>query len=326
MPSMGPCGECNSLRRLKVLEAHLRPSQPAVRGCSSIPTRVGKATGCGGVRIAYCVYGRQASPDRLPVLLLRGMGMTKEDSAGLAATMCRLGRVLVAVDNRGSGDSDFPETDFAMDHMALDAAAVMKDIGADKYHVLGFSMGGTVAQLLALTEPSAVVSLVVACSHFGGPGMAAVSNRYRALASQVGPSDEREFTEWVRTLFEYNFPEDWRNGAGRKRYAELLADFEEAERKRRDKPPRSATGQTRAVLEFLRVGIESRLKAVQCPTFVVTGDRDAVMPPRNSELLVERIPQAELCKLRGLGHMFWEQEPDKSAEVIANFWLRVEAK
>eukprot|EP01062_Namystynia_karyoxenos_P008253 TRINITY_DN128_c0_g1_i1.p1 TRINITY_DN128_c0_g1~~TRINITY_DN128_c0_g1_i1.p1 ORF type:complete len:324 (+),score=80.01 TRINITY_DN128_c0_g1_i1:97-1068(+) len=308
--------------RLQVLRSHLHAAGLGAALPAAAPPASKGIADRGGVRIAYLVYRPTGRAVGLPVLMLRGFGMTKEDSAGLATALTAHGRVMVAVDNRGSGESDFPEGDYTLEDMARDAASVMGALGAERYHVCGVSMGGAVALLTAIADQRRVASVSVGCSYFGGPNMAPVPTDYYSLATQEYPKEEEAFRTWVLTLFRFNFTEEWREGEGKERFAELLRDYEAAERSKRDRPPRSAKGQTRAVLRFFKEGIEDQVRRLQTPALVFTGDKDRVVPPVNTDLLAERLPRAQKVVLAGHGHMFWEESPAKTAATLTAFWAQ----
>jgi 3-oxoadipate enol-lactonase len=113
-----------------------------------------------GTRIHYEVAGRRRGE---PVLLVQGLGT---DLRGWAFQRFALGRRhrLYLVDNRGVGGSDAPPGPYDLEVMAADARAVLDAEGVPSAHVVGASMGGVIAQLLAVQSPERVRSLVLACT------------------------------------------------------------------------------------------------------------------------------------------------------------------
>lgn len=121
----------------------------------------------GGLRIAYELRGT-VHRRRPWLVLLQGMGF---DRIGWQPVLGNLGRHfrLVLIDNRGSGRSDRPAGAFAVADMVGDVLAVLDAVGIHRAHVLGASLGGMVAQELAITHPERVDSLVLACTTPGWP-------------------------------------------------------------------------------------------------------------------------------------------------------------
>ncbi|MEY2570360.1 MAG: 3-oxoadipate enol-lactonase, partial [Acidimicrobiaceae bacterium] len=113
-----------------------------------------------GTRIRYRVEGRKGGE---PVLLIQGLGV---DSRGWLLQRVALActyRVL-SVDNRGTGGSEKPVGPYDLEQLALDALAVLDAEGIDSAHMVGASMGGIIAQIIAVRHPSRVRSLVLACT------------------------------------------------------------------------------------------------------------------------------------------------------------------
>jgi len=116
-----------------------------------------------GVSIHYEVWGRRAAT---PVLMIQGLGA---DSRGWALQRMAFGRRhrCYALDNRGVGQSDRPPGPYSLDRMAGDAIAVLDQEGIESAHVMGASMGGVIAQILAVLHPGRVRSLTLACTRVG---------------------------------------------------------------------------------------------------------------------------------------------------------------
>ena len=140
-----------------------------------------------GIRLHYGVSGRRSGP---PVLLIQGLGADK--------SLWNLQRLAlapryhtIAIDNRGAGRSDKPYGVYSLEQMADDAVAVLDDAGVDDAHVVGASMGGAIAQLVAIRHPHRVRSLTLACTACPQPSVAS------RAAGRAGPRP-RSGTAWGR--------------------------------------------------------------------------------------------------------------------------------
>jgi 3-oxoadipate enol-lactonase len=253
-----------------------------------------------GVEIAF--ESRGEGP---PLLLVHGLGYGGR-GWGPAFDLLAETFHVVAFDNRGFGQSDVPPGPYTVAELAGDTAAVLEAAGVDRANVVGASLGGMVAQELALSVPERVDRLVLVGTTPGGPtsyAMPAVTTRLMLEAAALDPEVAlRLFVE---------------NALG----AEGRADADLVERilaYRRASPP-DAKGwyaQSAAGAAFDAV---DRLESIRARTLVVHGTEDVVVDARNGELLAARIPNARLELLAGCGHLpFWEQ-PERFCELVRDF-------
>jgi pimeloyl-ACP methyl ester carboxylesterase len=176
----------------------------------------------------------------------------------------------------------------SMPQMAAEAAGVLRELGLDSAHVLGVSMGGMVAQELALRFPERVRGLILAATTPGGP---------RAL--RPAPGDLARGRWLFSPAFRREHPE---------RVRELLRSFELR--------PALLWAHWWATVYHDTV---SRLGAIQAPTLVLHGEADALSPVGNGRLLADRIPDARLEILPGGGHAFPLEQPRATFELVAGF-------
>ena len=251
-----------------------------------------------GVRIAWERRGEGA-----PLLLVHGLGYARWGWEpivdGLAAT-----HEVVLFDNRGIGESDAPAGPYSTRVLAEDAAAVLDAAGHERAHVLGTSLGGMVALQLALDRPERVDRLILACTTPGGSSAAPMPERTvqlmqeaatlppevalrRFVANALGPVQDQDL---VDRIMEYR-----------------LATAQ---------PPAAWAAQAAAGVSF---DVWDRLPEISTRTLVLTGDEDGVVDPRNSELLLERIPDARLDVFRESGHLFFWEQPQRFVEVVTEF-------
>jgi 3-oxoadipate enol-lactonase len=255
----------------------------------------------GDVRLAYETRG--SGP---PLLLVHGLGY---DRTGWGPLPGLLGDALTVVlfDNRGVGASDVPSGPYAVSQLADDAAAVLDACGLERAHVLGVSLGGLVAQELALAHPERVDRLVLMSTLPGGP-------RSRPMPQRAVDAFSRFPTmppaEGLRLLVETSL-----GVRGARERPELV---DEIYAYRLASPPPLAGWQAQAAAgasfdAFDRVG------GIRAPTLVVQGTGDDIVDPRNAGLLAELIPGARLELLADAGHlMFWE-EAERVAGLVREF-------
>ncbi len=215
----------------------------------------------------------------------------------------------ITYDNRGSGRSGAPLRATSMPELAADAARLLDALGVESAHVFGISMGGMIAQELALRFPEKVRGLMLAGTTPGGPR--AVRPAVKELAA-VGLDLAQSFRDpgrpWLGPLL---FSEAFRREQP-ERVRELLEFFA-----RHGPTPWGANAHWWATVYHDTI---SRLGRVQAPTLVMHGGEDTFSPLANARLLAERIPDAELAVIPGTGHAFILEAPEASFDVMTA-WL-----
>ena len=247
------------------------------------------------------------------LVLIQGMGF---DRFGWEPVLRKLRRHfrLVLVDNRGSGRSDRPAGSFAVADMAGDIVAVLDAAGIGTAHVLGASLGGMVAQELAIRHPERVDGLVLACTAPGWPfayPMPAPSVRLiMSTARMTAEAARRRHTENALSAGTVQQRPEVVN-----RLLELQGS--------RPADRRALSAQAAAGARYTGRLRQARIRA---RTLVLHGGADTVVDPRNGKLLADRIPGARLVTFPGLGHLLFWEDPDGFAEAVASFLLgRAEA-
>lgn len=246
-------------------------------------------------------------PTTTPVVLVHGLGYARWGWDGLPERLTAAGFDLVLLDNRGIGDSDVPEGPYTATQMATDVVAVLDDAGIDTAHVVGSSLGGMVAQEVALGWPERVDRLVLLSTTPGGEDAAPMpQGTVDLLAAMPG----MEPVEALRAAITNALAPAWADER-----PELV---EQILRHRLAAPQDPAGWQAQAHAGTTHDG-GGRLGSITAPTLVLHGDRDVVVDPANGPLLAGRIPDARLVVLEGHGHLpFWE-DPDAVARSIVGF-------
>jgi 3-oxoadipate enol-lactonase len=258
----------------------------------------------GALDIAYSVEGTADET----LLLIMGLGARSADwGREFPARLAEKYRV-VRFDNRGTGASEKPKDAWTLEDMAADAVAVLDAVNAPSANVLGISMGGMIAQLVALGYPERVKRLVLLSTNFGGPNIV----RPTAELIQFLYSPPRTAT-----------PEDIIRVAMQMISAPGFSDahpelIEELVSYARAQPTHKAVfaTQLQAILSSDR---EALVKDIRAPTLIVHGDMDPLIPHENGVLLSQRIPGSRLVTLPGVGHVPSFEAPEKLAKIVLEF-------
>ena len=236
-----------------------------------------------------------------PLLLIQGLGYGRWGWEPIVPGLAARHRV-VSFDNRGIGESDKPAGPYTAAQMAEDARQVLDDAGIDRAHVLGASLGGMIAQELAVAAPERVDRLVLCCTTPGGSAtvpMPEVTMRLFAEAPSLAPEVAlRRFVE---------------NALGTNPPPELV---DELFARRVANPPDPAGWQAQAAAGMGFEGVDAEIAA---PTLILGGTADNVVDHRNAQVLAGRIPGARVEFLEGAGHLFFWEQPGESVRIINEF-------
>jgi pimeloyl-ACP methyl ester carboxylesterase len=255
----------------------------------------------GDVRLAYEVRGEGE-----PVLFVHGLGYDRLGWGPLPALLAHDFQV-ITFDNRGVGESDVPQGPYSVAEMAADAVAVLDAAGIDPAHVFGASLGGFIAQELAIAYPERVRKLVLASTAPGGPRMHPMPAAGLEAFSRF-PTMERE--AGLRLMVE--------NSLGAHGVSNRPELVEEIFAYRLERAPTLAGWQAQAAAGALFDAYD-RAPQIAATTLVLQGGADTVIDPRNAELLVELIPNARLELIPDRGHLMVWQEGERLAPIVKEF-------
>lgn len=259
----------------------------------------------GGARIAYELRG-VLHPRRPWLVLIQGMGLDRHGWERVPGLLRRRFR-LVLLDNRGCGRSDRPAGWFTVADMAGDVVAVLDAAGIRRAHVLGASLGGLVAQELAIRYPERVDGLVLACTTPGWPfayPMPAPSVRL-IMATARMPAEAARRRHMENALSARTVREQ----------PDLVDRFLEREGSR-PADPGTLSAQAAAGARYAGRLRQARIRA---RTLVLHGGADTVVDPRNGRLLAGRIRGAQLRIFPELGHLLFWEDPDGFAAAVTSF-------
>jgi 3-oxoadipate enol-lactonase len=242
-------------------------------------------------------------------LLIQGLGADKH-----GWTLQRLGLATryrtVALDNRGAGRSDKPHGPYSLEQMADDAVAVLDDAGIESAHVVGASMGGAIAQILALKHAERARSLTLTCTSCRNhewrrelisswadtartSGMASMT--HEAARWVIGPRSFRRLWPAIGWMGPLAFT----------------------------RPAHAFAAQCDAILAVDDT-MAGELSQIAIPTLVVVGNQDILTPRGDSEELAELIPTAELVVISGAAHGVMIEHATTYNRVLLNFLGRAE--
>jgi pimeloyl-ACP methyl ester carboxylesterase len=243
-----------------------------------------------------------------PLLVLNGFAATNADWDPSFIDALSSFSELILPDNRGIGSSADNGQPFDIARLADDAAHIIETLGFERTSVMGWSMGGFIAQELALQHPGRVDKLILLSTDSGGPDSDRASSAvWSQLIDTSGTVDEQ-----ARRLFSLLFPA----GVAESLYRQFGPVVAAA---RAQLSPELVKRQAAAMDEWHNSGVASRLREIDIPVLIGTGTEDIVIPPSNSLKLANTISGAWLARFPHAGHAFTAQYPLAVADLINCF-------
>jgi pimeloyl-ACP methyl ester carboxylesterase len=258
-----------------------------------------------------------------PLVMIQGLGGTLEGWDPRSVDGLSKHFKLILFDNRGAGRTDLSKGEYTIRLFADDTASLMNALGISKAYVLGMSMGGMIAQELAINYPQKVSKLIL-CSTSSQPSYSKEGFRVLEAVSQLSVE---EMTKLILSFpFTLDYPQDLL-----KLYPMIVfgqtSEFDKENPdlvrrllQQRTKHPTSQEGfrhQYDAVLGF---NTQARLQQIKVPTLVLQGKKDRLVPPENGSILAKAIPNATLVYLENSAHVLLE-ETEEMLKVIIQFLL-----
>jgi len=238
-----------------------------------------------------------------PMLLIQGMSATRLAWGGEFRGLLEPRFETIVFDNRGMGGSGRAELPFAVADMANDTLALLDALEIERAHVVGISMGGTIAQELALAHPERVRTLTLGATFCGGPETTLMAPEDLQMLGAAYASGDP--VRVLRAMWEINISPGFREDDSRfEAFREMGSQL--------PAPRPVVMQQMRACAEH---DTSARLHELSMPTLVVHGTADRLIKVSNGELIARLIP-APIELLDGVGHMFWWERPERSAELI----------
>ena len=238
-----------------------------------------------------------------PVLLIMGLSFTHDMWFRVLPALSQHYRTIY-FDNRGMGRSDVPRGPYRMEVMAQDAASVLDAAGLAAAHVIGASMGGMIAQELALRHPKRVMSLMLGCTSYGGllARWPSFSHAPRNMPLNEDAQMSREFA-LIPMLYSPSTSLD------------LIAEDMRVRASCRWSY-RGFWGQFGGILMWHSY---RRLPRIKAPTLVVHGEDDKLVPPANGRAVANRIPGARFELLPKAGHILMTDQAEACMRLMLEF-------
>ncbi len=247
-------------------------------------------------------YERRGSGE--PMLLIQGLGGHSLHWGEPFLAELERDLELIAFDNRGIGRSAPAGEDFTIADLAADTRALLDALEIERAHVLGISMGGMVAQELALRAPDRIRTLTLGCTSPGG--------------TQARPTSQDVVEELTAAVFSGDRERILRTGYEIVVSPEFAADpdnYAEFSEVARQHPAdlQLLMSQYAAVNGH---DVFGRLRGLHVPTLVIHGTADRMLDAINGDLIASLVPGARLELLAGVGHLFFLEQPERSAQLI----------
>ncbi|MFH1350418.1 MAG: alpha/beta fold hydrolase [Pseudomonadota bacterium] len=258
------------------------------------------------IEMAYRIEGSGE-----PVILIGGFTMVKESWEPQVVELAKHFRV-ITFDNRGVGETTVSNEPFTIADMAFDTVGLMDVLGIDSAHIFGVSMGGLIAQVIALDHPGRAKKIVLGCTTHGGRHAVQPEKEVMKVLNKASDPTipvEEAIRMRLPILFSERFIRE---------QPERLEEYVRFSMQHWP-TPEGAAGQFGALSVF---NVKKRLGEIRCPVLVITGSEDRMMPPENSKLLAEAITGAELHMVDGAGHTFFFERPLEVNKVLMDFFSK----
>lgn len=241
-----------------------------------------------------------------PVLLIHGLGLSGGAWWRTVEALAPKMRV-ITFDHRGIGQSESLTYAYTTEAMADDAVSILDELALERVHLYGFSLGGMVAQQVALRHPDRVRSLVLGGTHSGGRRTAFPESEVVAFFRRRAamPSEE---AAWASVPYNYG---------PRSRTDQVDRIAEDIERRLQN--PFNERAYRAQLLAASLHNCYRRLERIRAPTLVVHGARDRIIPVENAHMTAQRMPGAQLQILEDAGHLYPTEEPAVD-EAIGTFF------
>lgn len=252
------------------------------------------------IDVAYKLFGNGS-----PILLINGFSAPLDFWDPTVIAKLASNHTVITFDNRGIGNTTSGIRQFSIKQFADDTSRLMEELKIKKADILGWSMGGMIAQEVALSNPDKVDKLIIYASTCGTNQSVAPSPEVVDIFSNQSGNT----MEMLQTFLPLLFPEHWRNT--NPSFIEQLPKSSEVS------SIQTLKLQTEAIINW--TGTCDRLGNMTQPTMVLVGTDDILTVPANSILMAEKIPASWLVQIKGGGHAVMMQYPDKFSKIVYTF-------
>jgi pimeloyl-ACP methyl ester carboxylesterase len=277
----------------------------ALNNLSSNPQDIKKVK-VDDINIGYKIFGKSGPP----LLLIMGFGGTMNNWDPIMIKKLSLNHTVIVFDNRGVGSTELGNKNFSISQFAKDTVGLINALHINKTDVMGFSMGGFIAQEIALNNPEKINKLVIYASNCGGRESTPPTPELSKLVQNTSKSMQ-EILDGVTALI---FPKEWSM-----QNPQVIETVKEGYKI----PPvismNTIQKQGIASSYWYNAGVCNQLEKITMPTLIVVGTKDILTPKANSLLMTEKIPDAWLVQIKDGGHGVMYQYPDKLTSIVHDF-------
>jgi len=215
---------------------------------------------------------------------------------------------VILFDNRGAGRTDKPDMEYSIRLFADDTAGLMEALNIKKAFIIGLSMGGMIAQELALNYPEKIEKLILCGTTCGGPKSSPPPSETMGLLMRDRNSitPEETIREWIPIIFSQDFITNHPDYIDYLVQRSLIAPI----------PPLNYQLQLNASFHF---NVGKKLKEIRFPTLVLHGKKDIMIPPENAETISKHIPNAKLHIFKDIGHLLFSEKPEETLAIVIDF-------
>lgn len=245
----------------------------------------------------------ETTGDGAALLLVHGLGYARWGWEPLVPLLAERFRV-ITFDNRGIGRSSVPPGPYTAAEMATDALAVLDESGVEKAHVAGTSLGGMIAQELAIDHPDRIDRLVLLSTTPGRPAGYPMPEATVRLLEQA--------SDWEPEVALRRFVENALGPAPDRGLVDEILRYRFAN-------PQDPAGWAAQAAAGTTYAGGDRCREIASPTLILSGTEDRVVDHRNSHLLGELIPGATVRLVEGGGHLVFWEHPRLVANMIIEF-------
>lgn len=258
-----------------------------------------------GIELYYETYG-----EGKPLVLISGLGYSLWQWHKMVPFLAEHFQV-IAFDNRGVGQSDKPAGPYTAQMLAADTVGLLDALGIEKAIIMGHSMGGFVAQALALDFPQRVDKLILCATNFGGPHHVPVTPEAMKVLTDASSDAVTRF----RNGLVVSTAPGWAEAN-----PQMIREWIEW-RTANPIEPASYQAQLAIGLGLLpeAAAFENNLPRLNIPTLILFGEHDKVVPPDNAALLASKISNSKVVILPNAGHFFPLEVPEAAARAVIEF-------
>jgi pimeloyl-ACP methyl ester carboxylesterase len=245
-----------------------------------------------------------------PLVLISGLGYSSWQWHKMVPLLAEHFQV-ITFDNRGVGQSDKPAGPYTAQMLAQDTVGLLDALKIEKAVIVGHSMGGFIAQAMALDFPQRVEKLILCSTNFGGPNHVPVTPEAMKVLSDVSSDPLTRFTNGLKVSTAPGWSE---------KNNEMIQEWIKW-RVANPIEPAPYQAQMAIGLGLLAeaAAFENKLSRLNVPTLILFGAHDKVVPPANADLLAQKIADSTVLIFPDAGHFFPIEIPEAASHAITDF-------